>query len=126
RPSRPLADGPSSVAVGSSPTTPESPNAPSWSSSTASSRPSQRARVRPTRKRWSPSPPASSATSASSKASTDRGPVGPSLRQQDSWVYRPAPESYGVHRQLQLDSHDPENVVVELQCPVREAGASCN
>lgn len=34
-------------------------------------------------------------------------------------------ESYGVHRQLQLDSDDPHNVVVELQYPVREAGTAC-
>ncbi len=35
-------------------------------------------------------------------------------------------ESYGVHRQFQLDSDDPDNTVVELQCPVREAGTACN
>jgi len=35
-------------------------------------------------------------------------------------------ESYGVHRQIQLDTADPDNVVIELQCPVREAGTGCS
>ena len=35
-------------------------------------------------------------------------------------------ESHGVHRQVQLDSESSSNVVVELQCPVREAGSACS
>lgn len=35
-------------------------------------------------------------------------------------------ESYGVHRQVHLDDGaDPGRRVVELQCPVREAGSAC-